>query len=188
MLQKRLKLDPAFVRLASEQINRRLISLLTTYLPPSPGKALGFYYAIKNEVDVSAPALWWDKTAHSGGKSNAIALPKIERAEMHFRQVKPTDLSALISTPESFSICEPSLSAALVLPEIILVPGLAFSKEGHRIGYGKGFFDRYFAKLIDHPPLKIGVCYQFQLLEKLSFEQHDFPMDYVVTEVSTIKI
>jgi len=63
----------------------------------------------------------------------------------------------------------------------ILVPGLAFTKQGHRLGRGGGFYDRYLA-LLPATTLKIGVCFALQLVEALPWEPHDQLMDLVATE------
>lgn len=65
------------------------------------------------------------------------------------------------------------------LPNVILVPGLAFTKEGQRLGRGKGYYDRY---LTSWSGVKIGICFEDQILEDVAFETHDVEMDYIVTE------
>ena len=61
---------------------------------------------------------------------------------------------------------------------LVLMPGLAFDTEGHRIGYGGGFYDRFLAEEPDHPTL--ALCYDFQMLEKLETEEFDIPVDCVI--------
>ena len=63
--------------------------------------------------------------------------------------------------------------------EIILVPGLAFDKTGARMGFGKGYYDKL---LETRKAIKIGICYDFQLLDKIPSEPHDVPMDIIITE------
>lgn len=82
----------------------------------------------------------------------------------------------------SFNIMEPKLhlkKAALKDVDAVLVPGVVFSKNGHRIGYGKGFYDRLLKKA--RIP-KIGVAYEFQIVENIEGQIHDTPMDMIVTE------
>jgi len=59
------------------------------------------------------------------------------------------------------------------------VPGVLFDKVGYRIGYGKGYYDRLLTKL---GGIKVGVCYQFQVVEELPRDSWDKPVDLVVTE------
>ncbi len=79
--------------------------------------------------------------------------------------------------PEKCSACEPSTI------DIIIVPGIVFDKKGGRLGFGKGYYDRFLAR-IGKKALKIGLCYDFQLLKDdlLPTEPHDIPMDMILTE------
>ncbi len=61
---------------------------------------------------------------------------------------------------------------------LVLMPGLAFDSEGHRIGYGGGFYDRFLAAEPDHPTL--ALCYSFQMLPRLETEEFDIPVDCVL--------
>ena len=60
---------------------------------------------------------------------------------------------------------------------LVLMPGLAFDPQGHRIGYGGGFYDKFLAKEM-HPTL--ALCYDFQMLDHLETEQFDIPVDTVL--------
>ena len=71
---------------------------------------------------------------------------------------------------------------------ICFVPGIAFDKSGNRIGFGKGYYDRF---LKDKPQItKIGICYDFQLLKKVQipFDEFDIKMDIIVTEKEVIRL
>jgi 5-formyltetrahydrofolate cyclo-ligase len=61
---------------------------------------------------------------------------------------------------------------------LVLMPGLAFDPQGHRIGYGGGFYDRFLETEPDHPTL--ALCYAFQMLEHLETEAHDIPVNCVL--------
>ena len=63
---------------------------------------------------------------------------------------------------------------------LVLMPGLAFDAQGHRIGYGGGFYDRFLAKEPNHPTL--ALCYDFQMLPYIETEDFDIPVDYVLWE------
>lgn len=87
----------------------------------------------------------------------------------------------------SFHIEEPQ-GEDLVDPdeiELIIVPAVAYDRRGNRLGRGKGFYDRL---LGEAKATKIGVGYDFQLLDKLPAEPHDVPMDMVITQKTTIVI
>jgi len=61
---------------------------------------------------------------------------------------------------------------------LVLMPGLAFDSEGHRCGYGGGFYDKFLSAEPDPPTL--ALCYEFQMLPHLETEDHDIPVDYVL--------
>ena len=61
---------------------------------------------------------------------------------------------------------------------LVLMPGLAFDREGHRIGYGGGFYDKYLSAEPGHPTL--ALCYDFQMLPELETEEYDIPVDSVL--------
>jgi 5,10-methenyltetrahydrofolate synthetase len=67
---------------------------------------------------------------------------------------------------------------------ILLIPLLAFSKEKHRVGYGKGYYDRY---LKNYKGLKVGLAYDFQYLPCFKTDQYDIPLDMIVTESQIMK-
>ncbi|MBI2598627.1 5-formyltetrahydrofolate cyclo-ligase [Candidatus Curtissbacteria bacterium] len=67
--------------------------------------------------------------------------------------------------------------------DLAFIPGVAFDKNGVRLGYGKGVFDRLFAK---SEATLVGLAYEFQIVDELPREEHDLVMDYVVTPSSVI--
>ena len=64
--------------------------------------------------------------------------------------------------------------------DLIFVAGLAFDREGYRIGYGVGYYDKFLKKV--PKALKIGLAFDFQIVDKLPREAHDFPVDMIVTD------
>lgn len=69
-------------------------------------------------------------------------------------------------------------------PDLIVIPGLAFDKSGNRLGFGKGYYDRF---LSQSSGKKAGLCYFFQLVDKIPSEPHDMKMDMVITENGIIR-
>ena len=63
--------------------------------------------------------------------------------------------------------------------DVVLVPGVAFDKNFNRMGFGKGYYDKF---LKEFEGIKIGVCHSFQLLDEIPSEAHDVKMDVIVTE------
>lgn len=65
--------------------------------------------------------------------------------------------------------------------DLVVVPGVAFTRNGQRLGYGGGYYDRFLSQL-EHRPILIGICFEMQLVTALPVESHDWQVDYVVTE------
>lgn len=64
--------------------------------------------------------------------------------------------------------------------DIVLVPGLIFTKDGYRVGYGGGYYDRFLSQIED--VIKIGICFDMQITEEIPTDQYDIPVDYIITE------
>jgi 5-formyltetrahydrofolate cyclo-ligase len=75
-----------------------------------------------------------------------------------------------------------------VFPRALLVPLAAFDRSGTRLGYGKGHFDRSIAALSDkHSVLTIGLAYSIQEIDAVPAEDHDQPLDLIVTETGIVR-
>lgn len=72
-----------------------------------------------------------------------------------------------------------------VIPEIVTLPVVAFNRNGYRVGYGGGMFDRTFDAYPDM--IKIGIAYNFQEVGEFEYEPHDEKLDYIVTEKEIIQ-
>lgn len=105
-----------------------------------------------------------------------VAVPKVYGEEMRFIYI--TDLSAVslgyANIPEPIAD-EPVADDPTAL---VLMPGLAFDPQGHRIGYGGGFYDKFLEKEPNHPT--VALCYEFQMLPHLQTQEHDIPVDCVL--------
>lgn len=71
--------------------------------------------------------------------------------------------------------------------DLVLVPGLIFAKDGYRIGYGGGYYDRFLAKL-DNNVKKIALGFDMQIKDKVPTDHYDIPVDYILTEKQFLKI
>ena len=105
-----------------------------------------------------------------------VAVPKCYGEEMRF--IYLDDLSKV--EKGYCGIPEPIEDGPIADDEtaLVLMPGLAFDKEGHRMGYGGGFYDKFLEKEPNHPTL--ALCYEFQMLPYLETEDHDIPVDTVI--------
>ena len=105
-----------------------------------------------------------------------VAVPKCYGDEMRF--IYLDDLSKVekgyCGIPEPIAD-EPIADDKTAL---VLMPGLAFDPQGHRMGYGGGFYDKFLAAEPNHPTL--ALCYDFQMLPHLDTEDHDIPVDTVL--------
>jgi 5-formyltetrahydrofolate cyclo-ligase len=106
-----------------------------------------------------------------------VSLPRVTReGGMQFHSLSQGN--SLVKS--SLGILEPSKDSALVVPHLCIVPLLAFDEKKGRLGYGKGYYDRYFAK---HPHIiKIGWAYGCQTFDAIGAEEHDVPLDEVIYE------
>ena len=105
-----------------------------------------------------------------------VAVPKCYGEEMRFLWLD--DLTQV--APGYANIPEPIADEPIAddTTALVLMPGLAFDPQGHRIGYGGGFYDRFLAEEPDHPTL--ALCYGFQMVEHLETEEFDIPVDQVL--------
>ena len=105
-----------------------------------------------------------------------VAVPKVYGDEMKFLYLD--DLNAVAKGYAG--IPEPIADEPVAQDEtaLVLMPGLAFDPQGHRIGYGGGFYDKFLAAEPHHPTL--ALCYEFQMLPRLDVEDHDIPVDTVL--------
>ncbi len=134
-----------------------------------PDTLIGGYWPMGSELDIRSLL---NKLTEKRFK---CALPCITSKGLIFREWTP-------STPLEkgiFQALEPTPSAPIMTPLVLLVPLLAFDKKGHRLGYGQGHFDRFFHH---HKVLTIGVGFKEQEVEKIPHQPHDFALDYILTE------
>lgn len=105
-----------------------------------------------------------------------VAVPKVYGDEMRFIYI--TDFNGLAHS--DMGIPEPIADAPVAddPTALVLMPGLAFDPQGHRIGYGGGFYDKFLAAEPHHPT--VALCYDFQMLPKLETDTFDIPVDLVL--------
>lgn len=133
-------------------------------------KTLYGYMPYNQEVQ-TLPIL---QQALSDGKR--VAVPKLYGNEMRFIYI--TDFHGLANSDKG--IPEPVADGPVAddPTALVLMPGIAFDLQGHRIGYGGGYYDRFLASEPTHPT--IALCYDFQVFPKLETEIFDIPVDLVL--------
>tara|TARA_B100001123_G_C15232139_1_gene995575 strand:+ start:650 stop:1213 length:564 start_codon:yes stop_codon:yes gene_type:complete len=88
-----------------------------------------------------------------------------------------------------WGILEPKNSKDKAIPDIVIVPLVAFDEKLNRIGYGKGYYDRALKKIskIKKKTIFIGIAYSFQKYKKIPINKHDYKLDYIFTERGIIR-
>ncbi|MBW2503176.1 MAG: 5-formyltetrahydrofolate cyclo-ligase [Deltaproteobacteria bacterium] len=140
-------------------------------------KCLAAYSAVCNEVLTDQVA----RQTLADGKR--LVYPRVVNADLEFVQVEsPDQLSQ-----GSFGVLEPTGEKAVPINEIdlVLVPVIAFDRSGHRLGYGRGFYDRTLAAA-DQDTLCVGLAYDFQIVDLLPVSEHDQPISILMTESKTL--
>ena len=135
-----------------------------------------FYMPIHGEVDLGSLFTKYQK-------SKKFILPRVIKGSPKLELFYIETLDHL--EKGSFNILEPKShlkKAKLKDVDLALIPGVVFSNNGHRIGYGKGYYDRLLKKAAC---AKIGVAYEFQIVKNIQGEKHDTPMDMIITETKT---
>ncbi len=111
-------------------------------------------------------------------KSKIVAVPKIENNEMNFYII-----SSINELKEGyFKILEPDNNNLLTnFNELVsITPGICFDKLGYRIGYGKGFYDKFYS---EHSNIyKIGLCYKECMVDKIKKDKFDINVDEIITD------
>ena len=133
-------------------------------------KTLLIYISINNEVDTIKIINYFLNTKN-------IAVPKIIDNDMFFCYV--TNLNEL--TSGKYNIPEPTNENIVTDFDnaICIVPGICYDKKNYRVGYGKGYYDRFLSK---NKIKTIGLCYKECMIEKIDNDKYDYKIDEVITE------
>lgn len=173
------RLDSRWMRAGSNSISQSLGTLLRDTCPDVK-HILAWYPHFAGEVDLSS-------FISDHLETHSIYLPRChEDGTMTFVSIGREWSTSMqigfrgIPEPpyESGIVFDPEWSAE----SLILVPGLGFTKQGSRLGRGRGFYDRFLAKKEMAPVFKVGVCWHFQLVESLPADDWDIHMHWVIDE------
>jgi 5-formyltetrahydrofolate cyclo-ligase len=155
-----------------KEITRRLKNM------PLFKRARVFFTYLSNAEEVSTDALI---EQFLGAKK--ILVPVVRNGIMKICELKSFDEFR----SGKFGIREPKncvFVGDLKAIDLVIVPGIAFDKTGHRVGFGGGYFDRFLKKI---HCTTIGLAYEFQIVDKIPAKKYDMPVDYIVTERRVIK-
>ena len=159
------------------EIDKQFFSPLLNFIKSNFKKddlKLALYYPASFETNV----LKLLENKHMINKN--ILLPVIEENNrMSFFSWKKNNVLLV----NKYGILEP-IKNKFKIPNLILVPILAFDRNKYRLGYGKGFYDRYLNKYLKKSSniLTVGVAFSFQKYHKLPIEKNDVKLDYILTE------
>ena len=140
-----------------------------------------FYLSLPHEIDVKPAIL------HAWQQGKTVAVPKVSWQQRHMIPVEITSLETGVAI-EAAGLKNP-ITGVPVPPDdidLVVTPGLAFDKKGNRLGRGGSYYDRFF----DSNKLgayKCGFAFSQQIVEDVPVDDHDEPMDLVVTEAGVIK-
>lgn len=176
-LRRRAESDPTWRAEASQSITDRALAL-----PEVRGaSAVCAFMSRGDEVDTSAivRSLMESKGALIVPRTLERGLLELRRADKYPEGFARGRFGILEPQPHTFTeiIAVESL-------EVVFVPGAAFDRRGHRIGYGGGYYDRLLAQC--PKAFKVGLAYSFQIVDALPAEPHDVALDLVLTEKEAV--
>lgn len=179
MSKTHIRHDMLVKRLAIPELERVTVSVdfmrkTLAYLKKKHFHSVAGYFPIKGEIDV-LPLL---EALHDHGMTCALPIIPRQGHVMHFRRWHPGMKLGL----DKFGIGEPPESAHEVVPDVMIVPLLAYDKGNHRIGYGGGYYDATIAEFRKQNPVlhTVGCAYKWQKLVRLPVAELDTPLDKII--------
>lgn len=151
-------------------MSEKVLNTLETYPEFQEGHTILLYHSMKDEVQTHAFIEKWSR-------SKRIILPVVMGDELELRvYTGPQDLAL-----NMYGIAEPTgvRFTDYRAIDLAVIPGVAFDSQGHRLGRGKGYYDRLLP-LITAP--KAGICFPFQLIKEVPTEEFDFCMDIIIAQ------
>jgi len=174
VLAKRDALSEAERRSSSARIVARLLDL-PAYR--SAGRVLA-YLSFGSEFDTAAVV----NDVRAGGKT--LVLPRVQKGSRSLALHEVHDLERDIEAGvwgirQPRAVCAPIADGRSI--DFVVVPGVAFTRQGARLGYGGGYYDRFIAALSPRPPL-IAAAFEMQVVDELPMSDTDQRVDLVITE------
>lgn len=172
---KRSGLSSSFIAEQAQLFCMQLQEYFQTIIPAQMGiQKIGIYLAGKGELDLHPSMEWLWAQGHQ------LYAPIVKADKLIFCEYTP-------STPlkvNQFGLFEPDAESMIAAEHLdyVLVPLLGFDRQGHRLGMGKGYYDRAFAfHSPGRKPILIGCAYAFQEVPMLPHEAHDIVLDLILT-------
>ncbi len=161
------------------EVSNRILDRLFASKTFQTSRAILFYIGVRSEVRTL------DHIARALSQGKNVFVPLCDADQLRLFQLKSIEEL----TPGTYGIPEPSPAVrtqedrmgSIDEVELAIVPGVAFGKDGSRLGNGRGFYDRLF-RAITGPTVRVGVAFECQMFESLPMNDHDIWMDAIVTE------
>lgn len=163
----RAQLDPESEKTMNQAIFKRIIAMPCFQNP----EAVYLYVDCRHEAGTRGLIEYFLS------RKVAVAVPRVLGKSMDFYYIRSMD----DLEKGGFGILEPKNSCVLAEQKRapVIVPGVAFTRDGKRLGYGGGYYDRFFEREPQH--LKVAIAFDFQIVEEMETDSYDIPIDYVVT-------
>ena len=179
--QRVLQQRRAFSATEKTPAEQRMLKFLQSWEIFRQAKTIHIFISKTDEPDTS-PII---ESAWESGKTVAVPCVIPESFELFHSQLKSfEDLSS-----GALGVLEPSPEGRIAMnPEsfdLVIIPGVAFDRQGGRLGYGKGYYDRF---LEQTAAFRLALAFNFQVLEKVPTEKHDVPMNGILTESGIIEV
>lgn len=177
-----LRREKLAARMALDEITRaelsaRIEAHLATLLAPLAPQTLAFCAPVRGEFDARPLA----SRLLDRGWQAAMPIVVETEAPMRFRGWTPASTMGV----DRYDIPIP-LDGPDLVPDVVLLPLLAFDAQGFRLGYGGGYFDRTLAALVPRP-LAIGIGYELGRVADIRPQTHDIPVAAIVTEAGILR-
>lgn len=145
-------------------------------------KSIGAYYPTGSEVKT------FDIIKHSIDNKKEIGLPRvIDSTIIKFFKIIEDSFEKIKFTKGKYGIFENSMSTTSIdQMDLLIIPGIAFDLQGNRIGYGKGYYDRFLSSR--KTKYVIGLAYETQVINESPNNHYDIPVNIIITEKRTIRI
>ncbi len=139
-------------------------------------QSIGTYYPIRSEVKT------FEIIKHSLATKKTIGLPRIiDSNRIAFFKIMENSFEDIKFTKGKYGILENLMSDSIVEEmDLLIIPGIAFDLQGNRIGYGKGYYDRFLStRKVSYI---MGLAFENQIIKKIPTTENDIPVDVLVTE------
>jgi 5-formyltetrahydrofolate cyclo-ligase len=173
---KRNRFGDEYIRCASDHA----CDLILKTREFSSAKTILIYYPIKNEI---SPLPLMEKALQMG---KSVAFPVCDKENRMLIFKKATSISEMKEA--DFGLLEPNECCTTVTPDentLCIVPALLFSRDGYRLGYGGGYYDRF---LKNFNGISAGLCYDELLYDSLPHEMHDIQLDMIISDCEVLYI